>query len=390
MNKEEAFKEIKLLTVKIETEYEKGTGVLIFKNNRAYVLTVHHCIYGKKEPYHNLVENSIKITLDSKISKILINPIECTVYKNDIVCLELDTKIINNIKIELNIQDKMFHDEEYFLRGYPKAFSDAHRFNATYNDEIDKNKFRITVDYLTNDTSGDDAVDYIKGLSGSGVFSYKENKLYLTGLVNNLANKAGTFNAIDCVKLLLFNNEVIKEEETVFVNSKSNSYSFYIFRRLVTFEEFDEFCNQCNREKPENHSYKSERGKYPVVNINLNDANKYCEWLSDNNKTYRLPTSSEWDYIAKKNKISKKNLDDYIWHKGNTKKRKAVATTKKVGKLGIYDLHGNVDEWCSDLVIKESSMNRSVESIIKTKNMKPPHANIKNNLLGFRVIFESI
>jgi len=54
---------------------------------------------------------------------------------------------------------------------------------------------------MTSDTSGDDAIEYMRGVSGSGVFYAKGDRLYLVGLVNALADQAGTFNAIICTNL---------------------------------------------------------------------------------------------------------------------------------------------------------------------------------------------
>ena len=223
MNKNHAFEQIKLLSVKIETKHENGTGVLFLNEDKAYILTVHHCIYGKEKPYHTPVEKDIRIIFNPKISNSSLNPISIKVYGKNIACLEIDTNKIKNKSIKLNLKDDLYYDEKYYLRGYPKAIPDGKNFNVEYDDNIDKEKFRITVENLTNDTSGDDAVDYIAGLSGSGVFSYKKNKLYLIGLVNNLTNAAGTFDAVDCIKISVFSCDAINSSSLMGKISSTSS-----------------------------------------------------------------------------------------------------------------------------------------------------------------------
>jgi hypothetical protein len=112
---------------------------------------------------------------------------------------------------------------------------------------------------------------------------------------------------------------------------------------------------------------------------------EYCKWLSEkNNREYRLASSDEWDYIAGKNKPPKDNLDSHIWHKKNTKSIQPVAT-KKPGKLGIYDMYGNVNEWCLDRKIRGGSINNLVDDVFTKDNDLVPSSS-KNNKLGFRVV----
>lgn len=221
---------IKLLTVKVEmnnnTNKENGTGVLIIQNNKAYVLTVYHCIYGKGESPHIVKSENILFKFDSKISEEVIRPLNMEKYKEvylakNIVLLEVD---ISKLKIDgiknLLLLDRVFYDKSYYLRGYPKVLSYDHYFEAKCRDkDLDEVTFKIEVDGLTNDTSGDDANELISGLSGSGVFFSENNQLYLVGLVNALATEGGTFNAVHCIKLLELKDTDIKlSERLVFKN----------------------------------------------------------------------------------------------------------------------------------------------------------------------------
>lgn len=94
----------------------------------------------------------------------------------------------------------------------------------------------------------------------------------------------------------------------------------------------------------------------PVGNINWFDAMAYIAWLNEKTgKNYRLPTEAEWEYAAKGGKKSKSfnfvggnNLEDVAWIDANAERRGHTIGQKLANELGIYDMAGNVREWCSD------------------------------------------
>ena len=131
--------------------------------------------------------------------------------------------------------------------------------------------------------------------------------------------------------------------------------SFYIAKHEVTVAQYKLFCKETKRKLPDAPKW-GFVDNHPIVNVSWNDAKAYCDWLAKKtSKPYRLPTEAEWEFAAKGGTKSKNtkfagsnDIDQVAWYDKNAKQQTQPVGKKAPNELGLYDMTGNVWEWCND------------------------------------------
>ena len=124
---------------------------------------------------------------------------------------------------------------------------------------------------------------------------------------------------------------------------------FYIGRYEVTQAEWNEIMEE---------NLSVFQGKnHPVECVSWDDANLFIKRLNERTgRHYRLPTHEEWEYAAKGGQYANKcrysggnNLNEVGWMRNNSRETTHRVGLLKPNALGLYDMTGNVHEWCDGL-----------------------------------------
>ncbi len=144
--------------------------------------------------------------------------------------------------------------------------------------------------------------------------------------------------------------------------------SFYIGKYEVTQKQWQAVMGN-------NPSYFNDCSDCPVESVSWNDIQEFIRILnSQTGRKYRLPTEAEWEYAARGGNKSKsyKYIGDVAWYSDNSGNTTHPVGRKNSNEIGIYDIIGNVWEWCADQYQGEYSSNSSSETLFSKGLDKNP------------------
>jgi formylglycine-generating enzyme required for sulfatase activity len=115
-------------------------------------------------------------------------------------------------------------------------------------------------------------------------------------------------------------------------------------------------------------------GDHPVVDVTWNDAIDFCKWLSKKEgATYRLPTEAEWEFACRCGKHTAwatdgkgTGLDEIAWVAANSRAGTQPVATRSPNPFGLFDMFGNVWEWCADTYAADFYRTSDVDNPLNT------------------------
>ena len=245
----------------------------------------------------------------------------------------------------------------------------------SYNDcirEADKNFSQLNEKYYTNEA-----------LAPKFEFAFQRTKEKCKNKGNNISLSS----QIDSLIWSVF----FSTADMIFVQGNGRISDFYIGKYEITQKQWETVMG--------NNPSAFKRGdNYPVEQVSWNDVQEFLRKINSlTGQQYRLPTSSEWEYAARGGNKSRgytysgsNTINEVAWYKENSGRSTTKVGEKKPNELGIYDMSGNVWEWCQD---KEGSHRATrggsfsdVPSRCRISFRFNDNPNARYSSIGFRIV----
>ena len=157
-----------------------------------------------------------------------------------------------------------------------------------------------------------------------------------------------------------YNEEMRQDDEKP--HETTIEYSFFMSATEVTQAQWTAIMG-------DNKSF-HKGAALPAEKMSWKDAVEFCTLLSEReNATYRLPTEAEWEYACRAGAAPPtiNTLADSAWFAQNSGGQTQPVAQKQPNAWGLYDMLGNVSEWCSDDYVADYSAEAGAASESRTK-----------------------
>jgi len=156
-------------------------------------------------------------------------------------------------------------------------------------------------------------------------------------------------------------DEVGRTSEREKQHKVSISKGFWLAETELTQEQWEKVMGN----NPSNHI----GANLPVDQVSFTDIQKFINTINGKNGKFKLPSEAEWEYACRAGSTQAYSVNDInqmVWHIGNSEKKSHPVAQKKANAWGFYDMQGNILEWCSDWFYEDTT-NESI-------NLKKPEA----------------
>ena len=202
--------------------------------------------------------------------------------------------------------------------------------------------------------------------------------------------------------------EQVREDEQV-QHQVTLTRDFYLGMTQVTQAQYKKVMGM----NPSYFRGKEVKGRdsseFPVDSVSWEDGLEFCKKLSalpeekKAGRVYRLPTEAEWEYACRAGTTTdysfgddETKLKEYAWFSKNSARKTHAVGQKKPNPWGLYDMHGNVWEWCRDRIEKISDFRVSrggswlnAAALCRSARRGGIFSSYRSSTIGFRVALSS-